>query len=318
MKVTQLRLSPPFLEDIAQTLAKALPSNYITSSATVTDLRQAPFKVTGEGLTGSETAADIGGQVDLLPQPYLHKTYSLIETAKLMGLSPGKGAIIGAGAGPFLVDGTNSELAHHLSWGNGFDSVTNLTRAAQLRKEGSALPVCCPLSGSTDSGLMMNLYGSKGLPGPVIKPSARGRQGDVSSCADFIRQSLAKAYGVDLQVSLRSVFIIKSGKAKFHVIPPFPKVDPPPFKFRNQEHLDGWLSYHTFGGPMIRLAVLHCGDPEKIGIRLEHTHCYSNERGEGAHYHYDLQDSPENEEVEYERYFNTIKTFHQINYARTD
>ncbi|KAM0425825.1 hypothetical protein ACHAPT_009076 [Fusarium lateritium] len=319
MKATQYKLSPPSLEDIAQTLAKALPSNYTASSVTVTncpDLRQAPFKIACEGLIGSETAADIGGQANLFPQPRLHKTYSLIECAKLMGLSPEKGAIIGAGAGPFHIHGTNSELAPHLSWENGFGNVTNLTRAAQLSKEGNALPVCCPSSGNTDFGLMMNLYGSKGLPGPVIKVTARGRRGHVRSFTDFIRESLAKAYGEDRQVSLGGVFLMKSGKAKFHVMPPFPEVDPPPFKFNNQEHLDGWLSYHSFGGPMICLAVLHSADPEKIGIRLEHTHCYSNEREEGGHYHYDLQDSPEDEEVEYEGYFNTIKTFYQIDYAR--
>lgn len=317
----KLQLSPPSLEDVAQTLAKALPLNYATSSATVVecpDLRQAPFNVACQGLSGAETAADIGGQANLFPKPRTNKTYSLIDCAKVMELSPEKGAIIGAGAGPFHIHGTNSELAPHISWENGFDNVTNLTRAAQLSKEGSVLPVCCPPSGTTDFGLMMNLFGSDGLPGPVIKITARGRRGDVSSFTEFIRRSLAKAYGEGRQVSLGGVFLMRSGKAKYHVMPPFSSLGPPPVRFDNQEHLDSWLSYHNFSGPMVCLSVLHSADPEKIGVRLEHTHCFSNEREEGGHYHYDLQDSPDDEEVDYEAYFNTIKTFYQIDYARAN
>lgn len=317
MKSTRHDLSPPSLEDVAKVLAQALPSNYESSSASVIecpDLREAPFQIACEGLSGSETAADIGGQANLFPQPRLDRQYSLIECAKIMGLSPERGAIIGAGAGPFHVHGTNSELAPHFSWQDGFDNIRNLTRSARfVNSPGKAQVVGCPESGTTDCCLMMNVFGSLGLPGPVIKVTARSRRGDFGSFTDFMRHAFAKAYGTSRQISLGGVFIMKSGKAKFHVMPPFPHQDQLPFK--SQEALDSWLSYHNFGGPMVCLTVLHSADPQGVGIRLEHTHCFSNDKQEGGHYHYDLPGDDELEEVEYEGYFNTVKTFYQIDYA---
>lgn len=199
-------------------------------------------------------------------------------------------------------------VAPHLSWEGGFDKVHNLTRSARLLYSGPdhEAAVSCPVSASTECALMMNLYGSHGLPGPVIKVTAKGRKGDFASFTDFMRLALRDPYGEDRQVSLGGVFVMKKGKAKYHVMPPLPPFSELPFK--SQAALDGWLSYHNFDGPMVCLVILHSADPEEIGVRLEHTHCFSNERNEGGHYHYDLG----GDEVEYEGYFNTIKTFYQI------
>lgn len=314
MEVTRHPLSPPSLEEIAEVLALELPFNYAISSATVVDcpdLRNAPFYLAFEGLTGSETAADIGGQANLFPQPRPEKQYSLVDCAKLMGMSPDHGAILGAGAGPALVHGMPSELAPHMSWQGGFDKMNNLTRSARLTCESGHEPeVRCPVSGSTECTLMMNMYGSLGLPGPVVKVTAQRREGHVASFTDFMRYALRKAYGENRQVSLGGVFIMKRGNARYHAMPPFPPEHELPFK--DQAALDGWLSYHNFGGPMVCLAIFHSADPEQIGVRLEHTHCFSNEKDEGGHYHYDLLGDDESYEVEYEGYFNTVKTFFQI------
>ncbi|KAI0545924.1 hypothetical protein F4679DRAFT_575779 [Xylaria curta] len=314
MKTTRHLLSPPPLEEIAQVLASALPSNYVDSSASVVDcpdLRNAPFFLSCQGLTGSETSADIGGQANLFPQPRPEKSYSLIDCIRIMGMSPEQGTIFGAGAGPVHVHGVPSELAPLVSWEGGFDRVTNLTRSARLLYESNNNPkAACPLSDSTDCALMMNIYGSSGLPGPVLKITAWGRKGDKGSFTEFMRNALAQAYGENRQVSLGGVFVMKRGKARFHIMPPFPPASELPFK--SQAALDGWLSYHDFEGPMICLGVFHSADPENIGIRLEHTHCYSHEKDQGGHYHYDLAGDDESYEVEYEGYFNTVKTFYQI------
>ncbi|KAM5344073.1 hypothetical protein ACJ41O_012610 [Fusarium nematophilum] len=314
MEATRHPLSPPSLDEVAEALALALPSNYLASSAAVVDcpdLRNAPFNLAFEGLTGSETAADIGGQPNLFPQPRPDKQYSLVDCAKLMGMSPEQGSILGAGAGPAHVHGMPSELAPHMSWQGGFDKLNNLTRSARLTaKPGQEPIVGCPASDSTDCALMMNLYGSLGRPGPVVKVTAQGRKGDVASFTDFMRHALREAYGEDRQVCLGGVFIMKRGKARYHVMPPFPPQHELPFK--SQAALDGWLSYHDFDGPMVCLAVFHSADPEKLGVRLEHTHCFSNEKDEGGHYHYDLSGDDESFEAEYEGYFNTVKTFVQI------
>lgn len=314
MEVTRHPLSPPSLEEIAGVLASALPSNYLASSTTVVDcpdLRNAPFNLAFEGLTGSETVADIGGQANLFPQPRPDKQYSLVDCAKRMGMSSEQGSIHGAGAGPAQVHGMPSELAPHMSWQGGFDKLNNLTRSARLTIESGHKPtVGCPASGSTDCALMMNLYGSLGLPGPVVKVTAQGRKGDIASSTDFMRYALREVYGEDRQVSLGGVFIMKRGKARYHVMPPFPPQHELPFK--DQAALDGWLLYYNFDGPMVCLAIFHSADPEQLGVRLEHTHCFSNKKDEGGHYHYDLLGDDESYEVECEGYFNTVKTFFQI------
>lgn len=310
MEQTQIELHPPALHDIAAVLQRELGKKYTTASSTVVkcpDLRQAPFNLASEGLCGSEVIADIGGQAHLFPMPRLDKTYCMIECAKAMGMTPEKGALIGAGAGPHHVHGVPSELATNLSWEDGFENVKNLTGAARLDTADStgSGAVVCACSNSKEFSLMMNVYGSQGLPGDVVKVTARRRSGSIASFSECIRRALLAGYGENRQVSLGGVFLMKQGAARFHVMPPFPPSDELPFA--SQEALDGWLSYHTFSAPMVCLSVLHSADPEDIGVRLEHTHCF-NGRNEGGHYHYDLDAG----EVEYEGYFNVARTFLQI------
>lgn len=64
---------------------------------------------------------------------------------------------------------------------------------------------------------------------------------------------------------------------------------------------------------MVCLSVLHSADPEKLGLRMEHTHCFSTDKDEGGHYHHDsLPDENDDEEIEYEAYFNTAKVLYRI------
>ena len=280
MSTTRHELFVPPLEEIAQVLTSALPENYASSSATVVycpDLRQPPFNLACEGLSGAETIADIGGQANLFPQPRLDKNYILIRCAEVMGMDPGQGSLIGAGAGPNHVHGVPSELAPNLCWKNGFENVHNLTRSARLvpPNDGGEFAVACPRSGSAEFSLMMNLYGSLGLPGQVVKVTAKGRRGGTASFFEFMRSALHKAFGQNRQISLGGVFVMKQGLAKFHVMPPFPPQDELPFK--SQEALDAWLSYHDFPGPMVCLSVFHSADPKRLGVRLEHTHCFNGD-----------------------------------------
>lgn len=57
---------------------------------------------------------------------------------------------------------------------------------------------------------------------------------------------------------------------------------------------------------MVCFAVFHSADPRGLGVRLEHTHCFSDERGEGGHYYYVL----DGEGVEYEDHFNPARTYY--------
>ncbi|KAJ9659640.1 hypothetical protein H2198_003054 [Neophaeococcomyces mojaviensis] len=314
------KLNPPTLDAVVEAIKPALTSTYASATIEVTqcpDLRNPPFRLASQGLGGSPIIADIGGQPNLFPRPLLDKKYSMTEIAKdHMQMSPAQGMLIGAGAGPFHIVGQNSELAPNLSWKDGFENVTNLTHYTKIDMPSSSTSskvVVCEKCPSTDCALMMNLFGSSGQSGPVLKITARKRTGSTKSFTDVIRFALHDRFGDEQPVSLGGVFVIKRGKAKFHVMPDFPPADQMPFKSRDQ--VNDWLTFHDFsvkgagtGDEIVCLSVLHSADPgDKMGLRIEHTHCFGA-GGRGGHYHYDLED----EEVEYEGYFNVAETIYRV------
>jgi hypothetical protein len=305
MNIYKFPLGPPSLEELAQKLKPALEQNYNHSSISVgtcPDLRKSPFHLATQGLSGDERIADVGGQPNLFPEPRLGCKYSLPALAQVMQMDSKGGSLIGAGAGPFHDLGTNSELAPNISWQDGFDNINNQSHFAKIDKaDGSVRVARCP---STDCALMVNLFGSAGLPGPVIKISARGRKGSFKSFTECIRQALISAYGDERPISLGGAFVIKSGRSRFHVMPDFPEKP-----FENSKQLNEWLTYHDFDAPIVCLSVLHSADPNKLGLRMEHTHCFSaGGENKGGHYHYDEH----GEEVEYEGYFNTAKVIYRV------
>ena len=112
-------LTPPALSELASFLSKNLPSHFRNVSASVVpcpDLRQSPFHLAAAGLCGNEKIADIGGPPYLHPFPDFTKKYSFLELAKLLDMSPDRGFMLGAGAGPFRVVGSNSELMPNISY----------------------------------------------------------------------------------------------------------------------------------------------------------------------------------------------------------
>ncbi|KAK6430878.1 hypothetical protein LTR95_012968, partial [Oleoguttula sp. CCFEE 5521] len=219
---------------------------------------------------------------NLFPKPRLECKYSLLNVAKAMEMDPEGGSLIGAGAGPFHVVGQNCELAPNLSWEGGFENVENRTHVAKIGKEsGEAMVSKCP---STECALMVNLFGSSGLPGPVLKVTARGRQGSEDSFPECIRTALQAAYGDSQPVSLGGVFVVKFGEARYHIMPDFPSAP-----FESRDDVEKWLTYHTFAAPMVCLAVMHSADPG-LGLRMEHTHCFAPDgRNTGGHYHNDVE-----------------------------
>ncbi|EMC95913.1 hypothetical protein BAUCODRAFT_508526 [Baudoinia panamericana UAMH 10762] len=313
MQTTRHLLSPPSLDELAQALHPALTANYEDASISVVDspdLREAPYRLAARGLSGNECVADIGGQPHLFPRPRLEKKYSMLECAQCMEMSKDRGLLIGAGAGPFHVLGKNSELAPNLSWTDGFSKLENKTHFAMTGEHNT--DVVCEPSPSTDCALMMNLYGSSGNAGPVLKVTARARKGEQKSFTECIRQALHQVYGDERQITLGGVFVIKRGKALFHVMPDFPPESELPWKEREQ--LNSWLTFHEFGSPMVCLTIFHSADPEKLGLRMEHTHAFSSDgKSEGGHYHFDLPVGDDGaEEIEYEAYFNTAKVLYRL------
>lgn len=146
----------------------------------------------------------------------------------------------------------------------------------------------------------------------MLRITARKRIGEEGSFTECIRKALHDAYGDSQTISLGGVFVIKSGTARYHIMPDFPPEEELPF--RDREQFNDWLTYHDFKGPMTCLTVLHSADPEKkLGLRMEHTHALSTVgENAGGHYHYDIEDEDEDEEIEYEGYFNTANVLYRI------
>jgi hypothetical protein len=319
MAVTKhLRDSPP-LDELAAVIESSLLSNFQVASARVVecpDLKQPPFNLAASGLSGSPRIADVGGQPHLFPKPILDARYSLLSLAQDMELSPSAGFILGAGAAPFQDIGQNAELAANLAWRandktSSFENpslliLNNGTRVIKVDQDGT--PTCQSIT-SKNCALMINLYGSDGATGTVLKISARARTGEFNFTSS-IRYGLQKAYGDSRPISLGGVFLLKSGKAKFHIMPDFPPEDQLPFRDRKQLE-DEWLSYHVFHAPVVCLTVMHSSDPEALGLRMEHTHCFDADGDwKGGHYHYDILDG--DEDVEYEGYLNVASAVYRV------
>jgi hypothetical protein len=312
-KVTEHPLSPPSLADLATILTPALQSNFTHAAVEVVqcpDLSKAPFHLAGKGLSGNESIADIGGQPNLFPAPKLDARWSLPSIAQQMKLPSEGGLVIGPGAGPWFVVGQNCELAANFSWEGSFDNITNRSHHAEIKvTDGQQKPIVQDTP-STDCALMTNIYGSAGQPGPVLKVTARARIGP-KTLTDCIRFALKDAYGDSRPISMGGAFLIKKGKAKFHIMPDFPPKEQLPFKTRKE--LNDWLTYHDFEAPIVCLSVFHSADPENLGLRMEHTHCFAADGGDrGGHYHYDLDGDGDGGEVEYEAYFNTAKVLYRV------
>lgn len=312
-------LSPPSLPSLAESINAGLSSNFEQSSCTVDtppDLTLAPFYLAASGLNGSTRIVDVGGPPNLQPSPDLSKKYDLLSISQQIDMSTSTGFLLGAGAGPFHVLGQNSELMPNFAYGTaaGSENTRNRTHYAKITPSDGV--TCCQLPNSTGFGLMCNLFCSDGLPGPCLHITAKSRAGPLNF-TETIQHALRATFGGKL-VSLGGVFLIKRGKAKLHVMPDF---SPKPFESR--EAVEKWLRYFDMQfdhqEPLICLSVLHSGDDDGMGLRMEHTHCFTvngDDGGEdmptakGGHYHYDLEETKE--EVEYEGWFNVAELLYRV------
>lgn len=111
-------LNPPSLEEVSGVLLKGLQQYFETVNVSVVecpDLRREPFYLAQKGLCGNEKIADVGGPPYLIPTPQRDKVYSLKDIASVLGLG-NDAFLLGAGAGPFHVVGTNCELMPNISF----------------------------------------------------------------------------------------------------------------------------------------------------------------------------------------------------------
>jgi len=133
---------------------------------------------------------------------------------------------------------------------------------------------------SNDFGLLMNVLASKGEPGKVLEIKAAKRKGNLNfvSC---MRSGLLSHYGIEKPVGLGGTFVLKSGEIKAHIMPCYPKNE-----ILNQQHVEEFLKFYKMQAPLTCLSIFVTHDSANLGLRMEHTHFFSD-HNQGGHYHYD-------------------------------
>ncbi len=314
LATTRLALTPPPLSDLVPILSAGLKAYFEVVDVSISEcpnLRAAPFHLAAPGLSGNPRVADVGGQDKLRPTPDFSRKYDLLSVSQLMDMAPEQGLLIGAAAGPFHALGQNTELMPNISYrdasvtgeGSVDIDVENLTHYAKITSQGDVL---CERIGhdTTGFGLMANLYGSDGRPGPVLKVMAKSRIGELNF-PHAIQYCLRSAYG-DKLISFGGVFVLRQGTTHIHVMPDFSN-EP----IATPEQADCWLKYFDIAAPLTCLTVFHSGNDGTLGLRMEHTHCFASDgSGIGGHYHYDLDET--RAEVEYEGWFNVAEMLYRI------
>ncbi|KAL9618656.1 MAG: hypothetical protein Q9160_006623 [Pyrenula sp. 1 TL-2023] len=312
-------LSPPLLSSLPTILHPYLSSNFTSVSVSLVDppdLRLAPFHLAAAGLCGSPCIIDVGGPKYLHPFPNLNKKYDFLDIAaavdERLGQEPGGRLMIGASAGPFHVLGGNAELVPNIAWDDGADEVghrkvKNETRWAKVGSQGE---ISCGRMNTVNEpseqassafGLMANLFYCSGEVGEVLKVSAQGRKGPLNF-TECIRQGLRSHFGEKHPVSIGGVFLIKRGKARLHVMPEFSEK-----ALVTPDDVKNWLRFFEVDAPLVCLTTFHTEDLG-LELRMEHTHCFSEDGTVGGHYHADT--TPE--EAEYEAYLNTADSVWRV------
>ncbi|CAL1290273.1 unnamed protein product [Larinioides sclopetarius] len=301
-KTEEYKLFQPSLDEAAVVLQDGLSENFNYVDVQVVncpDLRAKPYMLAAEGLCGNPSIADVGGVEYLLPLAKKDKVYDFREISKSIRMP--NAFIIGPGAGPRPHIGTNCEMIANLKLG---EKENINTHVAKLDKDGACELV--HVKDNTQFCILGNLFLSQGKPGKVLKVVAKNRKGS-SNFVTTMRQALGKVF--DSPVGVGGVFVIRTGKAKLHVMPDYSETP-----LKNIQDVNNWLKFFNMPAPLSCLSVFVSSDPG-LNLRVEHTHCFSD-HGVGGHYHEDT--TPE--DVEYEGYFNLAETLYRVDqpYEVTD
>src|SRR6185437_7018757 len=111
------------------------------------------------------------------------------------------------------------------------------------------------------------VFSSDGQPGQVLRIRTKKRIGK-DNFVTAMRTTLKQTYG-DQHLGLGGVFLIKSGKAKLHIMPDFSKTP-----LTTDDQVNQWLTFHEMSAPLVCLSVFRSPDPG-LDVRVDHPHCFS-------------------------------------------
>jgi len=154
---------------------------------------------------------------------------------------------------------------------------------------------------SAEFSLLGNFYLSEGKPGKVLEIKAAERIGE-ENFVSCVHKTLTEAYGEDKAVGVGGTFLLQKGKANIHVMPDFSKTP-----LDTDKDIFNWLKFYEMDAPLIHVGEIVSADPEKLHLRCEHFHCFSD-HGQGGHYHFDT--TPK--DAAYLAYFNVAEAVYRI------
>jgi len=261
------------------------------------DLSSEPFYLPTKGICGKSTIADIGG-VDNLHFTKNHgKVFEMGDIAATVGQKDAP-LIIGPGAGSAKVVGVNSELIVNVN----LATHVHDSKCAKVTDNGSYIQFDY---NSTQFGLLANLMISQGQPGKVLEVKASERTGNLNFVT-CMRKAVEERFP-DHVIGLAGVINISKGSIKAHVMPDFPSCN-----LESSKEVEEWLKFYEMKAPLTCHTVFVSRDfPNKMGLRLEHTHFYSK-HGDAGHYHYDI--TPD--QVEYTAYLVLCEKIHRVDAAQ--
>lgn len=285
-----------FFLKLSVVLHEALLKNFADVTVSVVDnpdLTLEPFNLASPGIGGDAAIIEYGNDDYLLPLVDKSKVYDLIPTVRQISSYKEKEFFAcGAGAGPFEAIDQNCEGIFNLKV---FANDTIVNEGHIVRTKGSGIEVLKLENGETRAALLGNIFLSEGKPGKVLKVTASKRTGE-ENFISAMRVGLSEKYSDGQVVGLGGAFVMKTGKARVHVMSDFSKTP-----INSDEELNSWLTWHEIPAPFVALGdfVSHQTD---FKLRFQHFHCYSKGNW-GGHYHHDT--TPDT--VEYEGYFNVAE-----------
>jgi len=283
-------LQTPTLEELKGLLGTGLKKNFkevLVEVIESPDFTCAPFHLAAKGINGNPTLLELGGPPYLLPLVDRSKLYDLKSMCQKAFEGQNDMLVIGAGAGPFPLLGTNVEGIFNFKV-DPSGMVSNNSHVAQVNPQLQCTLHKLPQD-ETRCALLGNLLLSEGLPGQVLHVNCKVRIGSDDFIA-AIRRTLAAHFNET--VGLGGVFILKNGKAKQHVMQDFSKTP-----INTEEELNTWLKFYEMPAELINVGIL-VTDEAGLDLRLQHFHSFST-HGWGGHYHIDTTPDV----VEYDGYF---------------
>jgi hypothetical protein len=258
-----------------------------------------------QGICGNGTIFDIGG-VPLMFNPNMQG--SVFDIPRVMtecGVSSGRRLITGAGAGALTQGVGNAEWSGNCLVVDGV-TTTNRSLTAWIPNM-NKLPrpyITCPCpQGSCMCGCLANVFVSQGThKESVMKVQVSGRKKGKARPGDWHETELNRLVRLAMQKKARAPHeafglggvVRVTGKSQMvHIMPPYFPLEgarPSPTPLLT---IKGWGEvFFETSKPLICLPVLLSSDGghTDLGLRVEHTHFYSEDTSLAGHYHFDMTD----------------------------